>query len=395
MPPKIYLKNLHAFRFFAAAAVIVCHLELYKNRVGIAHIWKHPLIFELGAAGVDFFFVLSGFLITTLLLNEKKYFGTINIKKFYIRRILRIWPLYYLVILTCFLLIPHIPLFDIYGYSETLYHNFWQKFLFCLGLMPNVALPIYGEIPYAAPAWSIGVEEQFYILWPLLILFLQKGYRSIVLFILFFIGIKVLLFLYSKFFTVDLNTFTGIKDFFVATRMECMGIGGLGALLVFNKHRVVDRIKSNGLGMAALTMVPVIFYIVPYLYEIHHIALALCFLVIIINSTANENSFVKLENKPLYTLGNISYGLYLLHPLAIGISLNLLRQTNLPKENAALFNILYYLLTFSITIVTAYVSYRFFEKRFLDIKQKHTLIISGNDAKTALLENETQKVPVS
>ena len=66
---KIYFKNLNGFRFLAASGVIITHIELYKARVGAPNIWKHPLVFELGSAAVDFFFVLSGFLITYLLLE--------------------------------------------------------------------------------------------------------------------------------------------------------------------------------------------------------------------------------------------------------------------------------------------------------------------------------------
>ncbi|HSB94527.1 MAG TPA: acyltransferase, partial [Flavitalea sp.] len=96
---KIYFKNLNGFRFLAASGVIITHIELYKARVGAPNIWQHPLVFELGSAAVDFFFVLSGFLITYLLLEEKKQFKKINFRLFYTRRILRIWPLYYFIIL--------------------------------------------------------------------------------------------------------------------------------------------------------------------------------------------------------------------------------------------------------------------------------------------------------
>ena len=113
---KIYFKNLNGFRFLAASGVIITHIELYKARVGAPNIWKHPLVFELGSAAVDFFFVLSGFLITYLLLEEKKQFKKINFRLFYTRRILRIWPLYYFVILMAFFVIPHLPIMYTPGY---------------------------------------------------------------------------------------------------------------------------------------------------------------------------------------------------------------------------------------------------------------------------------------
>ena len=67
-----YLKGLNGLRFFAACAVIITHLELLKGQLGIPCIWSNPLIQELGPLGVNFFFVLSGFLITYLLFVEKE-----------------------------------------------------------------------------------------------------------------------------------------------------------------------------------------------------------------------------------------------------------------------------------------------------------------------------------
>src|SRR6478735_8691995 len=193
-----YFKNLNGFRFLAASGVIITHIELYKARVGEQNIWKHPMVFELGSAAVDFFFVLSGFLITYLLLEEKNQFKKINFKMFYTRRILRIWPLYYFVILLAFFVIPHLPVMYTPSYSDDLFINHIPKLISCLLIFPNVALSIFGNIPYASPAWSIGVEEQFYILWPLLIAVSSRLYRSIGLFIVFFIGLKVLMYVVGK-----------------------------------------------------------------------------------------------------------------------------------------------------------------------------------------------------
>jgi peptidoglycan/LPS O-acetylase OafA/YrhL len=159
--------------------VIICHLELFKARSGIENSWRNWFVFEAGTAGVDFFFVLSGFLITYLLLQEIDQFGRIQLKKFYIRRILRIWPLYYLVLFVSFFAVPAASVFYIPGYSDQLYEGFLPKLFFSVLLMPNVALFLYGEIPYASPLWSVGVEEQFYLFWPLVVMF-SKGRLKII-----------------------------------------------------------------------------------------------------------------------------------------------------------------------------------------------------------------------
>ena len=96
---KIYFPNLNGIRFIAAFAVILHHLEQFKYLLGYKNNWENPIIHQIGPLGVILFFVLSGFLITYLLLVEEKQTKTISIKSFYMRRILRIWPLYYLIIL--------------------------------------------------------------------------------------------------------------------------------------------------------------------------------------------------------------------------------------------------------------------------------------------------------
>src|SRR3954471_16382358 len=111
----IYFPNLNGLRFIAALLVIIHHTEQIKDLFGLNSHWKNYHIWILGKLGVTLFFVLSGFLITYLLLTEKKEFNTIFIKNFYIRRILRIWPLYYLVTILSFFVLPHISFLNIPG----------------------------------------------------------------------------------------------------------------------------------------------------------------------------------------------------------------------------------------------------------------------------------------
>lgn len=381
MQVKVYFKNLNGFRFLAAALVIITHIELFKRRIGLENVWANPFVFESGSAGVDFFFVLSGFLISYLLLTEKANFGDINIRKFYVRRILRIWPLYYAVILACFLVIPHLSLFFFESYSPGIFEDYNFKLLFCLIMMPNVALNVIGAIPYAAPVWSIGVEEQFYLVWPFIMRKRKYLFRTIMIFIFAFIAIKVLLILIHKVSPLDQDVFVRIKDLLVATRMECMGIGAAGAYLYYNKIKSVRFFAANKVALLCLIMIPFVFYFATRLFELHHIVLAVLFLFVIMNAATNESTFIKLENKAFYYLGNISYGIYLLHPICIGVVLKLLLMSKLHDHSKALFNIVLYLLTFASTIGLASVSYIFFEKRFLNFKVKFAKVVSGDDAR--------------
>jgi peptidoglycan/LPS O-acetylase OafA/YrhL len=96
---SLYLPNLNGIRFMAAIMVLIHQLEYTKKELGLNKIWTQNGLGYLGDLGVILFFTLSGFLITYLLLIEKHKTGVINIKSFYVRRILRIWPLYYFIIL--------------------------------------------------------------------------------------------------------------------------------------------------------------------------------------------------------------------------------------------------------------------------------------------------------
>ena len=374
MSEKVYFKNLHGFRFIAAALVIISHIELFKLRVGLRNHWHNPFIFEAGGMGVDFFFVLSGFLITTLLLKELEATNKIAISKFYMRRILRIWPLYYLIIILCYFIIPYLPAFYISGYSEGIHQHFWGKLIYSIFFMPN-------EIPYAAPIWSLGVEEQFYLFWPLLLLIFPRKLSTIIFFIIAFIVTKVMLVIFNLLFVTDAASFAKIKELFVATRMECMGIGGLGAWLIYKKQRLGHILKNNITLVVALVSLPVIIVFAKKLFELHHIIFSVLFLIIIVNGATNSRTPIKLENKLLLILGNISYGLYLWHSICIGFLINFLRKNEWFHSEEIRFNGALYIGTFLLSIFIAWLSYTYLETPFLKLKSKFSVIVSGSEAR--------------
>lgn len=90
----MYFKNLNSVRFIAATFVVIHHIEQLKGLAG----YPYRSWYVLGRTGVILFFALSGFLITSLLLAEQRETGCIHLRKFYVRRALRIWPLYYLIV---------------------------------------------------------------------------------------------------------------------------------------------------------------------------------------------------------------------------------------------------------------------------------------------------------
>ena len=181
---RIHFKGLNAVRFLAAAVVAIAHASVllmwepstYPHGLGeIPNVARSGgLNPETAKLAVICFFVLSGFLITYLLLAEEARTGAISIRAFYLRRILRIWPLYYLLVLCGFLLLPHVSLLGL-PIPPVHEHSWWLEFALYMTVFPNLAVPV----PYLAHLWSIGVEEQFYILWPILLVLFPNRIRRL------------------------------------------------------------------------------------------------------------------------------------------------------------------------------------------------------------------------
>ena len=161
-----YIKGLDILRFIAAAGVIFHHIGYRLSGKGI----RTPFYsFQLssGEFFLDLFFVISGFLITSILFKEidtKKF----NIKNFFIRRILRIWPLYFFVIILSVIIIP--LALNKGSVSDILYNTFFAS-IFATNfqaLFYTVSKSTYIIL------WSVGIEEQIYLLFPFILLFFLR-----------------------------------------------------------------------------------------------------------------------------------------------------------------------------------------------------------------------------
>ena len=153
---RIYLPGLNGLRALAAISVLVSHI--FQNTFGN---WGLKYLrLPLFTDGVTLFFVISGFLITYLLMQELSKTKTIDIPKFYVRRILRIWPIYYLYI---FVVIG--VLFWVGNESDILNYTL----LYYVFFAANIPFLSAAGIALIVHYWSIGVEEQFYLFWPWLV----------------------------------------------------------------------------------------------------------------------------------------------------------------------------------------------------------------------------------
>jgi peptidoglycan/LPS O-acetylase OafA/YrhL len=376
----IYFRGLNGLRFFAAIAVVITHIELIKYQLGYSSIWRdNILVFELGSLGVIFFFVLSGFLITYLLMQEKAVTQTIAVKKFYIRRILRIWPMYYLLVLLGFLVLPNIHSINHPYLNKLLDANFTPNFILYLLFLPNLAFATFAAVPHIGQTWSIGVEEQFYLLWPLIVKHSKNVLKALLMVIGILIVLKVIVLVLCKQMP-DNAALKIIKPFLAMTKMESMAIGGIGAYYLFNGNEKIKWLMNNGLMISAIIVILGLVYLTPpIIQDAIYLVYSVLFLVIILNVSSNPKSIFKLENRMFKMLGNISYGIYMYHLIVIAFVFAGLNYLGMEINDSFISQLMVYSLTIIITIFVSILSYSYFEKPFLNLKHKFTIIKSGSN----------------
>ncbi|MEQ6123888.1 acyltransferase [Pseudotenacibaculum sp. MALMAid0570] len=249
---KIYLKGLTELRAIAALMVVFHHIELYKTREGFSSLFHTSLkdfISNAGKNGVYIFFVLSGFLISYLLLAEKERFERINVRKFYIRRILRIWPLYYIIVFLCFFVLPFIadwiPALSkesyYFGLIQTLQDAPWKPLLLFIFFLPNLAVYLAAPVAGASQAWSVGVEEQFYLIWPHL--FNKFHNKTTFISVLVFICLTPIIPEIVSLF--DLNLSEKAMIIINIFPIHYMAFGAIGAFFLFEPSKLITSLLNN------------------------------------------------------------------------------------------------------------------------------------------------------
>lgn len=371
----VFFPTLDVLRFIAAFGVVIAHgfggmTDGYGNPswlikspdtphdLNMAGMYAHQFTTNL-SIGVDLFFIISGFLITYLLIREKDKTGTINIPKFYIRRALRIWPLYFFLILCTPLLLKWLNLPPYQGYI-------WQS-----TFMSNFRIISINnfEFPFAH-FWSISVEEHFYLFWPLLLFFVPVRKMpvafAVVIFASFLYRMYVMLYVERNYFYYYLNTFS---------RMDEMAIGGWIGWLYFQK-KIELRIPGFVRFMAytALVIILVIGHRFEYTNPIDPLFRKYIYIVFMLFVFAdflfNARFAAKMQKTGvLHYLGKISFGLYMYHNMLI-VPINFKIMPFIGSTNKWVFAVVY----LSLTILISALSYELFEKRILKFKDKFAII---------------------
>jgi peptidoglycan/LPS O-acetylase OafA/YrhL len=322
-------------------------------------------LFGNGFLGVNFFFVLSGFLITYLLIKEKKATATIHIVKFWIRRILRIWPLYFACLLYGFVIFPYTKILAGGIPNETA--NPW----YYVGFISNFDYILKGlpDSPGLGVLWSVAIEEQFYLAWPVILSFFRVKKFWIPLLLILIVSILFR----------SLNDVPILHEMHTLSCIGDMALGGLGAWLILESTRFKKTVETLPRIVIVLIYLSFIFV---YLFRdelllttywiriFERLFISSIMLLIILEQCFARHSFYKMGNFKIPSrLGLVTYGLYCLHFIVISIVLGLTKLTGLNNKVWQVL-LLEPMVSLLITIIISLISYRYFEAPFLKLKEK-------------------------
>lgn len=338
-----YLPHFDTLRFFAAFLVVAEH---FFHDWGIVNI-------GFGRYGVDIFFAISGFLITGILLKSNKNKNRMNtLKVFFVRRILRLFPAYYLLLFSLIVI--------------SLFTGLWifdnQNFAFYVTYTSNILFYLKGyQSTILNHTWSLGIEEQFYLLWPFIILFTKKKYIFPVVLSFLLLGL-----LSRTFFS-----FSGDINFLPIGNFHTLGVGAFLALVFFNKKDYVSSFlgKYNLLLflLSSLTFT-IIYPIRSDFLLLHDLCIVFISLILVYNSYNGFNGVFKIvfDNKILQGLGKISYGIYLYHKPIPLILIKLFNEYSIHLNPSIGF-----LISIILTIFIAKISWLIFENPILQFKKRY------------------------
>lgn len=342
-----YIYNLDALRAFAAIGVIFAH---FFSIIRVPDFVWFAKVSALGNTGVSLFFVLSGFVITRILLQpqvKNDYF-----KSFYMRRVLRIFPLYYFALIVYYVIqygvgiTSDIPPFD----EQIFYYTYLQNFATTF----NWAAEGPGHF------WSLAVEEHFYLFWPALVYVAMKGRLQILLLMCLglIVGVHVLRYIMlTKGYEINVFTFT---------RLDQLVMGGViaiaevrGFIQKKNFPYFVGILLLGLIGVVILESIP--FVLAKELFK--HTAFGIFYAGIIVCCSVidDSNPISKfLQIQPLQFLGKISYGIYVWHVLSIRL---VDHYFSLPVS-------ITFVLVLFLTFILSWLSYKLLEQPFLKLKTR-------------------------
>lgn len=349
---KAYLPSLDGLRGIAIGLILLHHC--------------FGKLFAFCWIGVDLFFVLSGFLITRILLNTREHKG--YLRNFYMRRVLRIFPLYYAVLIALFLIFPLVFSAFRESHAVLLDKQAWY-WTYCSNWLNTLEGWLPGKSMILTHFWSLAIEEQYYLFWPFIILFwpVKKLPWIAVPLILLSVALR----------------FSGLfhnPGYYVATvtRMDGLLLGSLLAwLTIYNLDFLRKWAKTIGIAagiilLAGLAYTRIPEYSNPFMVGPGYTLLALFFFFAVAWALQPGNNLLQrgLRSKPLLWLGKYSYGLYVLHYIVFwGLKDHIIALLASGGDAGALLKLSVSVICVAITFVLALTSYHLMEQPFLKLKR--------------------------
>jgi peptidoglycan/LPS O-acetylase OafA/YrhL len=367
MPTKsvFYRPELDSLRFLAFFGVFLFHAlpRTPNSYAGIPAAGRSLICGALsaGACGVDLFFALSAYLITSLLLRERDASGRLDVGRFYVRRILRIWPLYFAFILLAAVL-PLVVKSQVLG---------WRYVAGFVLLAGNWVYTLHG-IPMnsiALPLWSVSIEEQFYLLWPLVVRGASRRMMTqLAIALLLLANITRMLLVFR-------GASQAVLEFHTLTRLDPIA---LGILLALSERELSTSIRVALVYCSVVTAVLVGVYC--GLYPLDNLSvneagtvigrplMAVASAALLAGIRGIRQTWIT-HPAALY-LGKTSYGLYVFHLLGLKIANSIVHPGSLTGSLARAS------VGLAVTIVLAALSYRYVEAPFLRVKERFACIRS-------------------
>jgi peptidoglycan/LPS O-acetylase OafA/YrhL len=369
---KPFFPSLDGLRTIACLQVFLFHaFSPLVATLGITnlHLLAFIHIFLNGHGGVSLFFVLSGFLITYLMQQEIVETGGVHVGNFYLRRVLRIWPLYYTLLAVFLGLFPllrsHLGSVSSYTLSPSYYLAFLGNFD-AIQLLHNHG---QGFDPVGI-TWSVGIEEQFYLVWPVLLTLVPWRRHWLV-----FCGVM----LGSYAFRIVYRNDPAVLYFHSLSVFCDLALGALTAYAAFHWTRFRIVIESTpvrlrlGLYLAGAGILFVNGYegLGNWWAALLRLPTTCFFAWVIADQCFNGSHQLKLSSlKQLCRWGKYTYSLYLLHPTALFAMEVLIFKLARSDRGSAAAQLIYGLAGLPLGFMLAYFSYHYIEKKFLELKKR-------------------------
>jgi peptidoglycan/LPS O-acetylase OafA/YrhL len=374
--PKVFFPSLDGLRFVAFFFVYLEHafesVLLGLPAQSTAGKIVQTFFLDSGELGVSVFFVLSGFLITYLLLIEVRVRGRLDVGAFYVRRALRIWPLYYAAVVFSFFLYPwikaHLGIHSPETPDSPYYFAFLSNFAAMRAIRMNYHLPMFSGV-----LWSVAIEEQFYLVWPLLFFFMPKSRYP------WIFSAMILASLCFRILHAGDHGPLYFHSLSVSSDLAVGGLAAYGAVSSSSFRGFFEDLPGQArravyaLGLGAILLWPLFLTKEPG-WVMGRVCFGLFFAFVVLDQSFNRGPELKLARSRFMSFwGKYTYGLYLLHPIALMLLFALSKGFHAPMSPVAR-DVVIGVLGFGFSLMLSYASYHLFESRFLRMKKRFSYV---------------------